>query len=152
MSDSFVAPWTVARQDPHPWNSSGKNTGVDCHFQLLLQINHKTQRPTVVYVYLSLTRSPKARGHSGTQVSFNIGLLSCISQIPLHPAGGIGVVERNHGPGREAIIATLIALSEFSQTATHNCKGSWENSLAVGPGGGEDELGEQKPYFTSRKT
>ena len=62
------------------------------------------------------------------------------------------MLERNHGPGSEAIIATLIALSEFSQTATHNCKESWENSLAVGPGGGEDELEEQKSYFTSGKT
>lgn len=105
------------------------------------------------FFYFSLTRSPKAQGHSGTQVSFKIGLLfSCVSQIPLHPAGGIRVLERNHGPGSEAIIATLIALSEFSQTATHNCKGSWENSLAVAPGGGQDELGEKEKHFTSGNT
>ena len=29
-----VTPWTVA-QLPRPWNSPGKNTGVDCHLLLL---------------------------------------------------------------------------------------------------------------------
>ena len=33
MSDSFVAPWTVACQAPL-WNFPGKNTGVGCHFLL----------------------------------------------------------------------------------------------------------------------
>ena len=27
----FDTPWTIARQAPLPWNSPGKNTGVDCH-------------------------------------------------------------------------------------------------------------------------
>ena len=27
----FVISWTIAHQDPHLWNSSGKNTGVSCH-------------------------------------------------------------------------------------------------------------------------
>ena len=27
----FVTPWTIAHQDPHLWNSLGKNTGVSCH-------------------------------------------------------------------------------------------------------------------------
>ena len=30
----FVNPWTVAHQTPYPWNFSGKNTGVGCHFLL----------------------------------------------------------------------------------------------------------------------
>ena len=29
-----VTPWTAAHQAPHPWDSPGKNTGVDCHFLL----------------------------------------------------------------------------------------------------------------------
>ena len=33
MSDSFVTPWTVACQPPHPWIFPGKNTGVGCHSQ-----------------------------------------------------------------------------------------------------------------------
>ena len=33
MSDSFVAPWTVACQAPL-WNFPGKNIGVGCHFLL----------------------------------------------------------------------------------------------------------------------
>ena len=32
MSDSFVTPWTEATRLLCPWNSLGKNTGVDCHF------------------------------------------------------------------------------------------------------------------------
>ena len=31
-----MTPWTVAHQDPRPWNSPGKNTGVGCHFLLHL--------------------------------------------------------------------------------------------------------------------
>ena len=31
MSDSFVTPWTIARQAPLSWDSPGKNTGVGCH-------------------------------------------------------------------------------------------------------------------------
>ena len=31
----FMTVWTVAHQAPHPWDTPGKNTGVDC--QLLLQ-------------------------------------------------------------------------------------------------------------------
>ena len=35
MSDSFVTPWTIARQDfLCPWDLPGKNTGVDFHFLL----------------------------------------------------------------------------------------------------------------------
>ena len=30
----FSTPWTVARQAPSPWDFSGKNTGVGCHFLL----------------------------------------------------------------------------------------------------------------------
>ena len=37
MSDSFVTPWTIA----HPWNSPGKNIGVDFHS--LLQEMFPTQ-------------------------------------------------------------------------------------------------------------
>ena len=29
-----ATPWTAAHQAPHPWDSSGKNTGVGCHFLL----------------------------------------------------------------------------------------------------------------------
>ena len=33
MSDSFVTPWTVAHHVHQvPWDFSGKNTGVGCHF------------------------------------------------------------------------------------------------------------------------
>ena len=35
MSDSFVTPWTVAHQVHEvPWDFSGKNAGVGCHFLL----------------------------------------------------------------------------------------------------------------------
>ena len=34
MFDSFVSPWTIAHQAPLPWDFSGKNTEVDCHFLL----------------------------------------------------------------------------------------------------------------------
>jgi len=38
VSDSLPTPWTVARQEPIrllcPWDFSGKNTEVDCHFLL----------------------------------------------------------------------------------------------------------------------
>ena len=34
VSDSFMAPWTVAHQTPVPWESPGKNAGVGCHFLL----------------------------------------------------------------------------------------------------------------------
>ena len=34
MSNSFVTPWTVARQAPLSMGSPGKNTGVGCHFPL----------------------------------------------------------------------------------------------------------------------
>ena len=30
----FATPWTGATRLLHPWNSSGKNTGVGCHFLL----------------------------------------------------------------------------------------------------------------------
>ena len=30
----FETLWTVARQAPHPWDLSGKNTGMCCHFLL----------------------------------------------------------------------------------------------------------------------
>ena len=30
----FVTPWTVAHQDPLPWDFPGNNTGVGCHFLL----------------------------------------------------------------------------------------------------------------------
>ena len=29
-----ATPETAAHQDPHPWHSPGKNTGVGCHFLL----------------------------------------------------------------------------------------------------------------------
>ena len=29
-----VTPYTAAHQTPHPWDSPGKKTGVDCHFLL----------------------------------------------------------------------------------------------------------------------
>ena len=29
-----MTPWTIAHQASRPWNSPGKNTGVDCHFIL----------------------------------------------------------------------------------------------------------------------
>ena len=41
MSDSFVTPWSVARQLLCPWDFPGKNTGVGCYF--LLQGIFQTQ-------------------------------------------------------------------------------------------------------------
>ena len=32
MSNSFVTPWTLAYQTSLPWDFSGKNAGVGCHF------------------------------------------------------------------------------------------------------------------------
>ena len=41
MSDSFVTPWTVARQAPLSMGFPGKNTGMGCHFLLhLMSISH----------------------------------------------------------------------------------------------------------------
>ena len=32
MSNSFAIPWTAAARLLHPWDFSGKNTGMGCHF------------------------------------------------------------------------------------------------------------------------
>ena len=37
-----ATPQTAAHQAPHPWDSPGKNTGVDCHF-LLQHIKMKSE-------------------------------------------------------------------------------------------------------------
>ena len=48
-----VTPETEAHQAPHPWDSPGKNTGVDCHF--LLQCMKVKSESEVVQSCLTLS-------------------------------------------------------------------------------------------------
>ena len=56
-----MTPWTAARQAPCPWDSPGKNTGVDCHF--LLQCTKVKSEREVAQSYLIL-KQPRGPGSS----------------------------------------------------------------------------------------
>ena len=46
MSNSFMTPWTIARQLLCPWGSPGKNTGVNCYFLLQADLPNPGIKPT----------------------------------------------------------------------------------------------------------
>ena len=77
---THMTPWTVAHQDPCPWNSPGKNTGVGCHS--LLQGIFPTQGSNLDLLHcsqnlyrLSYEGSPKGSSTNAT----HLGEALCLS-------------------------------------------------------------------------
>ena len=85
MSDPFVTPWTIACQTPlgfslgnsGPWDFSGKNTGVDCHFLLQgIFLSHESKPCLLHWQTDSLLseppRKPSIAVRGGNKIAFSV--------------------------------------------------------------------------------